>query len=76
MFVEAFVLTFLAEWGDRSQIATIGEQVSPKAAAVLDSRYSNVWCCSSSERTYWATRSHGTQRHGAALCTLQGWRRP
>lgn len=24
MFVEAFTLTFLAEWGDRSQIATIG----------------------------------------------------
>ena len=24
VFVEAFVLTFLAEWGDRSQIATIG----------------------------------------------------
>eukprot|EP00208_Stichococcus_sp_RCC1054_P004624 CAMPEP_0206134996 /NCGR_PEP_ID=MMETSP1473-20131121/377_1 /ASSEMBLY_ACC=CAM_ASM_001109 /TAXON_ID=1461547 /ORGANISM="Stichococcus sp, Strain RCC1054" /LENGTH=194 /DNA_ID=CAMNT_0053526683 /DNA_START=373 /DNA_END=957 /DNA_ORIENTATION=- len=24
IFVEAFVLTFLAEWGDRSQIATIG----------------------------------------------------
>ena len=24
VLVEAFVLTFLAEWGDRSQIATIG----------------------------------------------------
>lgn len=24
VFVEAFILTFLAEWGDRSQIATIG----------------------------------------------------
>ena len=23
VFLEAFVLTFLAEWGDRSQIATI-----------------------------------------------------
>lgn len=23
VFIEAFVLTFLAEWGDRSQIATI-----------------------------------------------------
>lgn len=26
IFVEAFVLNFLAEWGDRSQIATIGAQ--------------------------------------------------
>ena len=25
VFLEAFVLTFCAEWGDRSQIATIGE---------------------------------------------------
>lgn len=24
IFVKAFTLTFLAEWGDRSQIATIG----------------------------------------------------
>jgi putative Ca2+/H+ antiporter (TMEM165/GDT1 family) len=24
VFLEAFTLTFLAEWGDRSQIATIG----------------------------------------------------
>lgn len=26
VLMEAFVLTFLAEWGDRSQIATIGAQ--------------------------------------------------
>jgi putative Ca2+/H+ antiporter (TMEM165/GDT1 family) len=39
VFVEAFVLTFLAEWGDRSQIATIGERGSlPATAAALDSR--------------------------------------
>ena len=25
ILLEAFTLTFLAEWGDRSQIATIGE---------------------------------------------------
>ena len=25
VFLEAFILTFCAEWGDRSQIATIGE---------------------------------------------------
>lgn len=25
VLIEAFVLTFLAEWGDRSQIATIGK---------------------------------------------------
>ena len=25
VFLEAFVLTFCAEWGDRSQIATIGK---------------------------------------------------
>jgi len=29
VFVEAFVLTFLAEWGDRSQIATIGVTCLP-----------------------------------------------
>ncbi len=27
VFVEAFILTFLAEWGDRSQIATIGARI-------------------------------------------------
>ena len=27
VFVEAFILTFLAEWGDRSQIATIGKRM-------------------------------------------------
>lgn len=26
VFLEAFILTFCAEWGDRSQIATIGKQ--------------------------------------------------
>ncbi len=32
VFVEAFVLTFLAEWGDRSQIATIGATRLPSVA--------------------------------------------
>lgn len=29
VFLEAFVLTFCAEWGDRSQIATIGKPADP-----------------------------------------------
>ena len=29
VFLEAFVLTFCAEWGDRSQIATIGKPAVP-----------------------------------------------
>jgi putative Ca2+/H+ antiporter (TMEM165/GDT1 family) len=33
VFLEAFVLTFLAEWGDRSQIATIG---ASEGASALD----------------------------------------
>ena len=28
IFIKAFVLTFVAEWGDRSQISTIGLAVS------------------------------------------------
>ena len=28
IFIKAFVLTFVAEWGDRSQISTVGLAVS------------------------------------------------
>ncbi|KAK9904697.1 hypothetical protein WJX75_000756 [Coccomyxa subellipsoidea] len=34
VFLEAFVLTFLAEWGDRSQIATIGLAASSDVVGV------------------------------------------
>lgn len=34
VLLEAFTLTFLAEWGDRSQIATIGKWPPPEALAV------------------------------------------
>ncbi|CAK0783390.1 hypothetical protein CVIRNUC_006589 [Coccomyxa viridis] len=34
IFLEAFVLTFLAEWGDRSQIATIGLAASTDVVGV------------------------------------------
>lgn len=37
VFVEAFVLTFLAEWGDRSQIATIGRQLRPGSCRLVSS---------------------------------------
>ena len=36
VFVEAFVLTFLAEWGDRSQIATIGAHAAAPARCTYD----------------------------------------
>lgn len=39
MLLEAFTLTFLAEWGDRSQIATIG---APRFVPVLGAKPAEV----------------------------------
>jgi len=35
VFLKAFTLTFLAEWGDRSQIATIGLAASADVVGVI-----------------------------------------
>merc|ERR1711937_321479 len=35
IFIKAFVLTFVAEWGDRSQISTVGLAVSTSPFAVF-----------------------------------------
>ena len=36
VFVEAFMLTFIAEWGDRSQIATIGVLTAAQPVLLTD----------------------------------------
>ena len=59
------MLTFLAEWGDRSQIATIGERGSLRAAAALDSvrHHSDACCCSSADSSHTGRCARGTQHH-------------
>lgn len=45
VFLEAFILTFCAEWGDRSQIATIGLAASANVAGVaLGGSLGHIMC--------------------------------
>lgn len=43
VFLEAFVLTFLAEWGDRSQIATISLAAQHDPCAPVNAGSRRVW---------------------------------
>jgi len=48
IFIEAFVLTFLAEWGDRSQIATIvlaAREVRNSQADILHDTFAFIQNC-------------------------------
>ena len=48
VFIEAFVLIFLAEWGDRSQITTIGwlDAQEPCGVAIIGGILGHCFCTS------------------------------
>nr|XP_018681313.1 PREDICTED: GDT1-like protein 4 isoform X2 [Musa acuminata subsp. malaccensis] len=52
IFLESFILTFLAEWGDRSQIATIAVTCRVVDHAAGNSQECNWRCCGSNSGTH------------------------
>jgi Ca2+/H+ antiporter, TMEM165/GDT1 family len=69
IFVQAFVLTFLAEWGDRSQITTI----ALAAAHVCSPSFSNAErpeadLCATAEQNVWLVTFGTTLGH--SFCTM------
>jgi Ca2+/H+ antiporter, TMEM165/GDT1 family len=83
VFVQVFVLTFLGEWGDRSQIATImlaAAHVS-QSRALLSSAYVLLTlgpltqeCIHCSTRNYHRTHVlHCARRHRGSLCFYQNF---
>ena len=66
VFVQAFVLTFLGEWGDRSQISTIALGAAHVCSFVLLSPSPHAQCLSTE-------CIPGHNRHRSRPCGVYGW---
>ena len=80
VFVQSFLLTFLGEWGDRSQIATIAlgaTHVGVSQLGVTGSRNSSLFkeCLSRDIRNgRWSHSLHEPSCHSRSVCLDQGIR--
>jgi hypothetical protein len=70
VFAEAFVLTFLAEWGDRSQIATIGASDDRRQAISKPTAQLDYWFCCISECRYHEEHRYVPHVFDAMTCML------